>query len=126
MRTNRPWMFVFWVYLTILMSISLSAYLKIIPTEIAKFPHYDTILHFLLLGIAAFVSHLAFNKAKFTIGNIALPIAPMIVILFCLIDEIIQHFVPYRLADPVDLLADLCGIVLFTWLAEKKKLTRSA
>lgn len=125
MRTNRPWMFVFWVYLAILMSISLSAYLKIIPSEIAQFPYYDTILHFLLLGIAAFISHLAFNKAKFTIGNIALPIAPMIVIVFCLIDEIIQHFVPYRSADPVDLIADFCGIVLFTWLAEKQKLHRA-
>ena len=125
MRTNRPWMFAFWVYLGILMSISLSAYFKIIPSELAQFPYYDTILHFLLLGIAAFLSHLAFNKPKIQIFNISLPLAPIIVVLFCLIDEIIQHFVPYRSADLMDLVADLCGVALFTWLAERKKLNNA-
>ncbi len=47
------------------------------------------------------------------------PLAPMIVVLFCVVDEIIQLFVPYRSFDLVDLIADLCGIVLFTWLAER-------
>ncbi|MBE9082902.1 MULTISPECIES: VanZ family protein [unclassified Tolypothrix] len=125
MKANRFWVFAFWVYFGILMSISLSAYLKIIPTELAQFPHYDTILHFLLLGIAAFISHLAGNKRKIQILNISLPLAPMIVILICVIDEIIQFFVPYRSFDLFDLTADLCGIVFFTWLAERKKLKTS-
>ncbi len=125
MKANRPWVFAFWVYFGILMSISLSAYLKVIPTELAQFPHYDAILHFLLLGIAAFISHLAWNKRKIQVFNISLPLAPMIVILICVIDEIIQFFVPYRSFDLVDLTADFCGIVLFTWLAERKKLKTS-
>ncbi|MFN6579810.1 MAG: VanZ family protein [Aulosira sp. ZfuVER01] len=106
------------------MSISLSAYLKIIPTELSQFPHYDTILHFLLLGIAAFLSHLAVNKRKFQILNIAIPMAPMIVIFICVVDEIIQFFVPYRSFDLVDLAADFCGILLFTWLAERQNLNK--
>lgn len=125
MKANRPWVFAFWVYFGILTSISLSAYLKIIPTELAQFPHYDTILHFLLLGIAAFISHLAWNKRKIQIFNISLPLAPIIVISICVIDEIIQFFVPYRSFDLVDLTAGLCGIVFFTWLAEIKKLKTS-
>jgi VanZ family protein len=125
MKTNQPWLFAFWIYLGILMSISLSAYLKIIPSELSQFPYYDTILHFLLLGIAAFLSHLAWNKRKINIFNIALPLAPMIVICFCVIDEIIQLFVPYRSFDLVDLIADLCGIVLFTWLAERQNLNKN-
>ncbi|MDZ8053677.1 MAG: VanZ family protein [Aulosira sp. ZfuCHP01] len=124
MKANQPWIFAFWLYFGILMSISLSAYLKIIPTELSQFPHYDTILHFLLLGIAAFLSHLAVNKRKFQILNIAIPMAPMIVIFICVVDEIIQFFVPYRSFDLVDLAADFCGILLFTWLAERQNLNK--
>jgi polysaccharide biosynthesis protein VpsQ len=125
MRTNQPWTFAFWVYLGILLSISLSAYLKIIPSELSQFPYYDTILHFLLLGIAAFLSHLAFNKPKIQIFNISLPLAPIVIMFLCVIDEIIQHFVPYRSSDLVDLIADFCGVLLFTWLAEIKKLNNA-
>ncbi|BAZ50590.1 hypothetical protein NIES4103_32070 [Nostoc sp. NIES-4103] len=120
MKSNRRWVFAFWVYFGILMSISVSAYLKILPTEISQFPYYDTILHFLLLGIAAYLSHLALNKRKIQLLNIYLPLAPLIVIFFCLVDEMIQYFVPYRSFDLVDLAADLGGIVLFTWLAERQ------
>jgi VanZ family protein len=119
MTTHQRWVFAFWVYLGILLSISLSAYLKIIPTQIAKFPHYDTILHFLLLGIAAYLSHQALKKRKFEIFNIPLPIAPFIVFIFCILDEIIQSFVPYRSADIMDFTADVVGIIVFTLLAEK-------
>ncbi|MBD6617510.1 VanZ family protein [Komarekiella sp. 'clone 1'] len=122
MKFNQRWVLAFWVYFGILMSISISAYLKVIPSELSQFPYYDTILHFLLLGIAAYLSHLALNKRKIQFLNISLPLAPLIVILFCIIDETIQLFTPHRSFDLVDLAADLCGIVLFTWLAEKHKL----
>lgn len=125
MKFNRPWVFAFWVYLGILMAISLSAYFRVIPTEIKQFPYYDTFLHFLLLGIAAFLGHLALNKRKIQVLNISLPLAPILVVFFCLVDELIQMFVPYRSADVVDLIADFCGIILFTWLAEKINLRKS-
>jgi len=125
MKSNQRWVFAFWVYFGILMSISISACLKIVPTEISQLPYSDTILHFLLLGIAAYLGHLALNKRKFQIFNISLPLTPFIVIFFCIVDEIIQLFSPYRSFDLVDLAAELCGIVLFTWLAEKQNLTKS-
>ncbi|MBG1243561.1 VanZ family protein [Nostoc sp. NZL] len=125
MKSNQRWVFAFWVYFGILISISMSAYLRIIPTEISQIPYSDTILHFLLLGIAAYLGHLALNKRKIQILNIYLPLAPLIVIFFCIVDEIIQLFTPYRSFDLVDLGADLCGIVLFTWLAERQNLNKS-
>lgn len=118
MTIHQRWVFAFWVYLGILLSISLSAYLRIIPTEIKQFPYYDTILHFLLLGIAAYLSHQAIRKRKLQIFNFPIPIAPLIVFIFCIIDEIIQSFVPYRSADFTDLAADILGIIVFTWVAE--------
>ncbi|MBK1986419.1 VanZ family protein [Sphaerospermopsis aphanizomenoides BCCUSP55] len=119
MTTHQRWVFAFWIYLGILLSIFISAYLRIMPTELAIFAHYDTIMHFFLLGIAAFFSHQALKKRKFKIFNITLPLAPLIVIFFCVIDEIIQSFVPYRSADIIDFTADVLGIIVFTWVAEK-------
>ncbi|MFN6562159.1 MAG: VanZ family protein [Nostoc sp. ChiSLP01] len=107
------------------MSISISAYLKIIPVELSQFPYFDTIMHFLLLGIAAYLGHLALNKRKIEIFNISLPLTPFIVIFFCILDEILQLFSPYRSFDLVDLAADLCGVILFTWLAERQNLNKS-
>ncbi|MBD2293339.1 VanZ family protein [Anabaena sphaerica FACHB-251] len=119
MTTHQRWVFAFWVYLGILLSIFISAYLRIMPTELAIFAHYDTIMHFLLLGIAAYLSHQALKKRKLQIFNIPLPLAPSIVFVFCIFDEIIQSFVPYRSADIMDFAADVLGIIVFTWLAEK-------
>ncbi|MEI1376127.1 VanZ family protein [Nostoc sp. UHCC 0926] len=89
MKSHQHWVFAFWVYFGILMFISMSAYLRIIPTEISQFLYYDTILHFLLLGIAADLDHLALNKRQIQISNISLPLAPLIVICFYIVDEII-------------------------------------
>ncbi|AFZ58723.1 VanZ family protein [Anabaena cylindrica FACHB-243] len=119
MTTHQRWVFAFWVYLGILLSIFISAYLRIMPTELAIFAHYDTIMHFLLLGMAAYLGHQALNQRKFKIFNIPLPLAPFIVLLVSIIDEIVQSFVPYRSADITDLAADILGIIVFTWLAEK-------
>ncbi|MEM6402905.1 MAG: VanZ family protein [Cyanobacteria bacterium P01_D01_bin.116] len=118
MKTNRPWVIAFWFYIGIILSISISAYLKIIPNEIEKIPHYDTILHFILMGFSAFLGHLAFNKRKINIFNIPVPFVPIIISIFVLIEECLQMFSPNRSFDLVDLAADFCGIVLFTLLAE--------
>ncbi|WP_311774896.1 VanZ family protein [Nostoc sp. 2RC] len=107
------------------MSISISAYLKIIPVELPQFPYFDTIMHFLLLGIAAYLGHLALNKRKIEIFKISLPLTPFIVIFFCIVDEIIQLLTPHRSFDLVDLAADFFGVVLFTFLAEIQNLHKS-
>ncbi|TAE59922.1 MAG: VanZ family protein [Nostocales cyanobacterium] len=118
MNAHQRWVIAFWVYLGILFSIFIAAYLRIIPTEISRFPYYDTILHFLLLGIAAYLTHQVLRKKKLRIGNFYIPIAPFLILGLCIVDEIIQSYVPYRNADLVDLAADICGIISFTILAE--------
>ena len=122
MKSNRTWVIAFWFYIGIIVSISISAYLKIIPTEIKQFPYFDTILHFLLMGFSAFLGHLAFNKRKIIILNFSLPLVPIIISVFVLIEECLQKFSPNRSFDLVDLAADFCGIVLFTLLAERVKM----
>jgi hypothetical protein len=125
MKSNRTWAIAFWFYIGIILSITISAYLKIIPNEIKQFPYYDTILHFLLMGFSAFLGHLAFNKRKINILNLSLPLVPIVISFFVLIEECLQIFSPHRSFDLVDLAADFCGIVFFTWLAERVKLKGS-
>ncbi|MEL6459925.1 MAG: VanZ family protein [Cyanobacteria bacterium J06621_15] len=122
MNKNRPWLIAFWFYVGICVSISISAYLKIIPNEIERFPYYDTILHFILMGFSAFLGHLAFNKRKINIFTIPLPLVPIIISIVVLIEECLQIFSPNRSFDLVDLAADFLGIVFFTLLAEKWKI----
>ncbi len=122
MKSNRNWVIAFWFYIGIILSISISAYLKIIPNEIKQFPYYDTILHFVLMGFSAFLGHLAFNKRKINIFNFSVPLVPIVISFFVFIEECLQMFSPNRSFDLVDLAADFCGIVLFTVLAENIKL----
>ncbi|MBF2016463.1 MAG: VanZ family protein [Rivularia sp. T60_A2020_040] len=121
MKTNRPWLVAFCFYIGIILSISISAYLKIIPNQIKQIPHYDTILHFLLIGFSAFLGHLAFNKHQINILNFTLPFAPIVISFFVIVEECLQIFSPHRSFDLVDLAADFCGIIVFTWLAQRVK-----
>jgi len=43
MKTHRFWIIGFWLYLSILMTIIISAYLKILPVKSSTIPFYDTL-----------------------------------------------------------------------------------
>jgi len=122
MNFKNPWTIAFWFYLGIIITIIISAYLKVLPVKSATFPFYDTIGHFILIGLTAFFAHLAFNKKYANMLGFSLPIAPITVGILTLIEECLQHFSPHRTFDLVDLAANFCGIVFFTWLAEKIKI----
>ncbi|MBW4511396.1 MAG: VanZ family protein [Scytonematopsis contorta HA4267-MV1] len=126
MKSSRFWIFACWAYLGFLMFVSISAYLKLLPTELSLFPHYDTVLHFLLVGLAAFFTHLALKKRKVTLLNIPIPLAGLLAFGGRTIDETIQIFTPSRSFDLLDLGADLCGIILFLYLAEKVSIKKAS
>lgn len=107
------------------MAISISAYLRIIPVKSSIFPYYDTIGHFVLLGIATFLGHLALRKRKIYLSRLSIPLAPILVVICCIIDELLQSLSPYRTASFSDLAADLVGIMVFYWLAEQVNLKPS-
>lgn len=124
--SKKGWIFAFWFYLAVLMTIIISAYLKVLPVKSSSIPYYDTVGHFVLLGMAAFFGHLALNKRKISVGNISIPLAPLLVVIFCVIDELLQILSPYRSASFYDLAADFVGIAVFYWLAERVKFKQSS
>lgn len=121
--SNQFWIFAFWFYFGILMTICISAYLKMLPVKSSTIPFYDTVGHFILIGLAAFLGHLAMKKRKIMVGAIFFPLAPLLVSLFTLIEEVLQNLSPNRTFSLSDLAADLVGIVFFYWLAEKVRLS---
>jgi polysaccharide biosynthesis protein VpsQ len=126
MPSHRFWFFALWFYLGILAAISLAIYVNIIPYKITKIQPIDTIFHFFVIGFLAYIGHLSIKKYKIKIFVFFLPIAPIIVLFFSFIDEFIEIFIWGAGFDKLDSVADFCGIVFFTILAEKTNINKSS
>jgi polysaccharide biosynthesis protein VpsQ len=122
MKINRSLIVVLCFYLILLILLSFAVYTKVIPSGITKNTPIDLIGHFILIGFVSYIAHLSIRKYKWRFFQIPLPLAPMVIFFFCSIDEILEKFIWRAGIDEFDLLADLCGIVFFTWLAERKNL----
>ncbi len=126
MKFNRSWIVVLCLYLILLGLLSLAVYTKILPSGVTKNPPIDLFGHFILIGLISYIAHLSTKKSKIRFFQILLPIAPIIILFFCGIDEIIEKFIWRQGIDEIDILADLCGIVFFTWLAEMTGVKKSS
>ena len=109
MLSNKSWKTLFIIYLFIIILIVVGAYQGLIPTEIDYIPFYDTVGHFVLLGLLSFLFHRALNKKH--IENI--PIAPVIIMILAIIEESFQIFSPIRVFSLFDLSSNILGIWLF-------------
>lgn len=94
----------FFLFVTIL------AHTKLIPIEIKSIPYYDSIGHFILFGIYAGLAYIAFGKKKV----LFLPLGPVLVTLYAIIDELLQKLSPNRSYDLNDLFWGICGIITST------------
>lgn len=80
-------------------------------------PGLDKVVHVALFALPAFL-----------IGRLTRASWPLWLLLaHAPISELIQHaFIPLRTGDPLDLLADLAGVALGTWLATRRDGRRRA
>ncbi len=122
MKSNQRWILVFFLYFVILLTIIVSAYLGIVPVKISAIPLYDTIGHFILLGIASYLGHKALGNRMINIGFccMSLPLAPILISIFALLEESLQVLSPLRSSTLSDFAANLIGIWFFYWLASLK------
>lgn len=114
---DQPWAIAFCLYLLVLTLITVSAYLKLLPTELSAIPAYDTLGHFFLLGIASYLSHMALRGRVFYLGQLSLPLGPTLVGAIVIVDEILQGLSPNRTVSVTDVAASFSGILLFYRLA---------
>ena len=113
MSSLRAWRIALAGYVAALAVISGLAYLHGLPAVVLTLPYTDKVLHFVLLGGAAFLARKATNDSRAA----GLPAGPAIVGLCSVIDECTQAFFPSRTFSLADMAANLAGVVVFGWLA---------
>ena len=80
------------------------------------FPHMDKLLHAIAFGVLGFLLLGAFRPGARGYSRIQLMIAIAIAGTYGILDEINQRYVPGRMPDVLDVMADLVGAVLGVWL----------
>ena len=103
---SKKWAIACSCYLAVLLAIILFADLGMLPVrELSKIPHYDTIGHFFLYGIASYLSHRALAKRAIGIIGYPLPLGPTIFSIFTVLEELLQHHSDMRARGVVPLAA---------------------
>ncbi|MDJ0553224.1 MAG: VanZ family protein [Microcoleaceae cyanobacterium MO_207.B10] len=116
---NKTWIVIALLYFCGIIFIISVANLGKLPTEqLSKIPHYDTIGHFVLYGIAAFLIHRAFKRKMVTILNYQISLGILLFSIFTVVEEFIQQLIPNRTFSFVDLGAGFMGIFIFYWVGE--------
>ncbi len=78
----------------------------------SKISGYDKIIHIFEYGILGFLLAFGFNIKSVKAQSLVLVYCFLTGILLGVTDEIHQYFVPYRMFDIKDILADTVGIIL--------------
>ncbi len=86
---------------------------------VGNIPYGDKIAHALLYGIMAlFLNYgLGFKTVPFL--GFSLQIGGVLVLLFAGVEELSQYFFPSRTLDLYDFLADIVGVVLFSFMKKR-------
>lgn len=106
---NKTWGLIFLFYFLLIITIIILAYFNLIPHNPFNIRYFDKIAHFILLGLLGYFLHRTIKRKSFYF----IPIGPLIVTIFCIIDEAFQIFSTVRNSEIYDLLADLGGIIFF-------------
>lgn len=117
---NDPWRWrwLLWPQLGLVVAATLVAYTGAFSGSNGAWlsiPGTDKVLHFLMFGALAFGTHFACRGRRWR----GVPLAVAIPLAGGFIEELIQGTSPHRTADPIDLLADLLGLLLFWRIAER-------
>jgi membrane-associated phospholipid phosphatase len=110
-----------WPQLSLVLIITQMAYLGLLPRGWSLgLPYADKALHFLLFGMLAFWLHLWLRGRRIPLRRWPrLSLAGAIVLTAAAFEELLQMLSPNRSADPLDLVCDLVGIVVFVRAAER-------
>jgi len=87
------------------------------PEEIPQWPYVDKCLHFAAYALLGALFLRAFNTLRIK-DNLKLAMILSITLssLYGISDEIHQHYVPYRDADVMDVLADILGSIFGAYI----------
>ena len=88
---------------------------------IGNIPNGDKFMHGLLYGVMALLLNYGLNFKSKKIFGFNMQIGAMIVLTFAGLEEITQYWLPSRTCDVFDFVADVVGVVCFSFLVKKEK-----
>jgi hypothetical protein len=109
-----------WPQLALAVVVTEMAYLGILPLGLLAWPMADKVLHFVLIGSVAFWLNLWWHGRRVTLSQrVVVPLALLAPFSVAMAEEAFQALSPLRTASLVDLSADLLGLVVFWYAAER-------
>ena len=109
------WAIAFGGYIGVLVIISVLAYHRLLPSALTQ---NDKLGHFVLFGLAGFLSHHSLRRRWIRLGPLPVPLGPFAVSLLVIGDEILQSLSPNRSSGIDDLIANWLGIVVFVIIGD--------
>ena len=83
---------------------------------IGSIPNGDKLMHGLLYGVMALLLNYGLNFKNKKIFGFNMQIGAIIVLTFAGLEEITQYWLPSRTCDFFDFVADVVGVVLFSFI----------
>jgi VanZ family protein len=87
---------------------------------IGHIPYGDKLMHGLLYGVMALLLNYSLNFKSKKIFGFNMQVGALIVLTFAGLEEITQYWLPSRTCDFVDFVADMVGVVLFSFIQWNK------
>lgn len=85
---------------------------------VASIPFGDKLGHFGLFGLLSLGANFAFKLKTFQVKNLRLYAGSLLVLLFVILEELSQYFIPNRTLDIADFFADALGIIAFHFITK--------
>jgi VanZ family protein len=111
---------------TLIAWISVGAYAGLLPTQIRAIPFYDTVLHFLLVGMFGFFLDGALAHRPIVAARFFPRLGPGIALLLAATEETLQRLSPRRSSSLGDFAANTIGILVCAWLAKRLTMAKAA
>jgi hypothetical protein len=106
--------------------IDAGAYAGLIPTQIKALPHYDLVMHFLLVGTFGFFLDGALSHRRLVPIPYFPRLGPSIALVLAATEEYLQRFSPRRSSSWSDLAANVSGILVCAYLARRLTILKAS
>jgi len=83
---------------------------------VGSLPYGDKIAHATLYGVMAWLLNYGLNFKSYRVWGFNLQLGAILVLTFATLEEISQYWLPSRSCDAWDFVADLVGVVVFSWM----------
>jgi VanZ family protein len=114
---SRTWTILAMCSYATILTATILAYLRLLPSDLKRIPYYDKIGHFMLFGFFVFFLDRALSQRSVVIGSTRWPLTLLLVTLYAIVDECLQGLSSARSLDVTDFLFGFLGIVFFLSLS---------